>query len=160
MLKYRRARSGGGYLKNWIVTQTDQFKAGVTVASISNWYSFYGGSDLGPVHILPFWEIGQGKDPWEGEDIWFKKSPIRYVKNVVTPQQIFHGENDLRCPMEQAEQFFTAPKKLKKTVEFIRLPGESHGRITGFKKPRHTTDAFKHMLRWFDKYLKCIFFKF
>ncbi len=146
--------SGGGYLTNWIVTQTDRFKAGVTVASISNWYSFYGCSDLGPVHILPFWEIGQGKDPWEDEGLWFKKSPIRYVKNVVTPLQIIHGENDLRCPMEQAEQFFIALKKLKKTVEFIRFPGESHGRITGFKKPSHTTEAFKHMLRWFDKYLK------
>jgi len=146
--------SGGGYLTNWIVTQTDRFKAGVTVASISNWYSFYGCSDLGPVHILPFWEIGLGKDPWEDEDLWFEKSPIRYVKNVVTPLQIIHGENDLRCPMEQAEQFFIALKKLRKTVEFIRFPGESHGRITGFKKPSHTTEAFKHMLRWFDKYLK------
>lgn len=146
--------SGGGYLTNWIVTQTDRFKAGVTVASISNWYSFYGCSDLGPAHILPLWEIGLGKDPWEDEDQWFERSPIRHVKNVRTPLQIIHGENDLRCPMEQAEQFFIALKKLRVPVEFIRFPGESHARITGFKKPSHTTEAFKHMLRWFDKYLK------
>jgi len=146
--------SGGGYLTNWIVTQTDRFKAAVTVASISNWYSFYGCSDLGPCFILPFWEIGVGEDPWDAEDIWFRPSPIKYVKNVKTPLLIIHGENDLRCPMEQAEQLFIALKKLKKIVEFIRFPGEPHGNVHHMVKPSHTTEAFRHTLRWFNKYLK------
>ena len=146
--------SGGGYLTNWIVTHTTRFKAAVAVASISNWYSMYGCSDLGPCHILPLHEIGRGKDPWNAEEAYFEKSPIRYVENVETPLLIIHGENDLRCPMEQAEQLFIALKKLRKEVEFIRLPGEPHARITGFKKPSHTTEAFRHTLRWFNKYLK------
>lgn len=110
-----------------------------------------------PIGLLPSWRArrcGLGKDPWENEDQWFERSPLRHVRNVRTPLQIIHGENDLRCPMEQAEQLFIALKKLRVPVEFIRFPGESHAKITGFKKPSHTTEAFKHMLRWFDKYLK------
>jgi dipeptidyl aminopeptidase/acylaminoacyl peptidase len=110
-----------------------------------------------PIGLLPSWRArrcGLRKDPWEDEDQWFERPPLRHVKNVRTPLQIIHDENDLRCPMEQAEQFFIALMKLRVPVEFISFPGESHARITGFKKPNHTTEAFKHMLRWFDKYLK------
>jgi len=143
--------SGGGYLTNWIVGHTDRFKAAVTVSSISNWYSFYGCSDLGPAGTLPFWDLGLGKDPWDDEELWLKPSPIRYVKNVKTPLMIVHGENDLRCPMEQAEQLFIALKKLKKTVEFLRFPDEAHG--IGSNKPSHSKDYFQHSLRWFNTYL-------
>lgn len=146
--------SGGGYLTNWIVTHTDRFKAAVTVASISNWYSFYGCSDLGPCFILPFREIGKGKDPWDAPKTWLEKSPITYVKNVETPLLIIHGENDLRCPMEQAEQFFVALKKLDKTVEFVRFPGEPHANVDSMLKPSHATEAVQYLLNWFDKYLK------
>lgn len=144
--------SGGGYLTNWIVTHTDRFKAAVTVASISNWYSFYGCSDLGPASLLSFWDLTTGIEPWESEEAYLKPSPIRYVKNVKTPLLIVHGENDLRCPIEQAEQLYAALIKQKKTVEFVRFPGEPHG--IGSVKPSHMKDYFEHMLRWFNKYLK------
>jgi len=73
---------------------------------------------------------------------------------VNTPLLIIHGEDDLRCPMEQAEQLFAALKKLKKTVEFVRFPGESHANVHTMKKPSHTTEALRHTLRWFNAYLK------
>jgi hypothetical protein len=49
-------------------------------------------------------------------------SPITYAKNVKTPLLILHSENDLRCPMEQAEQLYGTLKALKKEVEFVRFP--------------------------------------
>jgi dipeptidyl aminopeptidase/acylaminoacyl peptidase len=146
--------SGGGYLTNWIVTHTNRFRAAVTVASISNWYSFYGCSDLGPSHILSFWDLAMGKEPWEDLEAYLKPSPLTYIRNVNTPLLIVHGEEDLRCPVEQAEQLYASLKKLKKTVKFIRFPGESHANVHGMKKPSHTIEALQHTVGWFDKYLK------
>lgn len=145
--------SGGGYLTNWIVTHTNRFKSAVTVASISNWMSFYGCSDLGPCHILNFWDLTLGKEPWDKPESYLDPSPISYADKVETPLLILHGEEDFRCPMEQAEQFFAALKKQGKEVRFIRFPGESHAHIHTMKKPSHTRAAFKHSLNWYKKYL-------
>ncbi|MFP3952383.1 MAG: S9 family peptidase [Candidatus Bathyarchaeia archaeon] len=145
--------SGGGYLTNWIVTHTNRFKSAVTVASISNWLSFYGCSDLGPCHILNFWDLALGKEPWEDPDAYLKPSPISYADKVETPLLILHGEEDFRCPMEQAEQLFAALKKQGKEVRLIRFPGESHAHIHTMKKPSHTTGALKYTLEWYKRYL-------
>jgi len=144
--------SAGGYLTNWVVTHTNQFKAAVTVASISNWYSMYGCSDNGPCSIIAQ-DLAKGKAPWENPDVYLKASPISYVENVKTPVLIIHGENDLRCPVEQGEQFFSALKKLNKTVKFVRFPGEPHANIHRMNKPSHTTEALQISLKWFDEYL-------
>lgn len=145
--------SGGGYLTNWIITHTKRFKAAVTVASISNWLSFYGCSDLGPCHILNFWDLAEGKEPWEDPDAYLKPSPISYINNVETPLLILHGEEDHRCPIEQAEQLYAALKKQGKTVKFIRFPGESHANIHTMSKPSHTTEALKHALKWYREHI-------
>jgi acylaminoacyl-peptidase len=51
---------------------------------------------------------------------------FEYVENVQTPVMLIHSEQDLRCPIEQAEQFFTALKFLKKEAVFVRFPNENH----------------------------------
>jgi dipeptidyl aminopeptidase/acylaminoacyl peptidase len=145
--------SAGGYLTNWVYTHTDRFKAAIPVASICNWYSMYGCSDNGPCSIIAQ-DLAKGKAPWEAPDIYLDASPISYVNEVKTPVLIVHGENDLRCPIEQAEQLFSALKKLGKTVEFARFPGEPHVNIHRMKKPNHTKKALELTLNWFNKYLK------
>jgi len=144
--------SYGGFMTNWIVGHTDRFKAAVTMRSISNWYSFHGSSDIGWMS-LPTMEMGWGKDPWDNLDVIMEKSPITYVKNINTPLLILHSEEDYRCPMEQAEQLFAALKKLKKTVELVRTPGESH-ELSRSGKPKHRIERLQHIVRWFDTYLK------
>ncbi|MCK4438514.1 prolyl oligopeptidase family serine peptidase, partial [Candidatus Bathyarchaeota archaeon] len=61
-------------------------------------------------------------------------------------------EEDYRCPMEQAEQLFTALKVLGVDAELIRFPGESHELSRG-GKPKHRRERLEHMVRWFKKYL-------
>ena len=39
---------------------------------------------------------------------------------------IIHSENDLRCPIVQAEELFVAMRLLGKDVTFYRFPGEGH----------------------------------
>lgn len=143
--------SYGGFMTNWIVGHTDRFKACVTMASISNWDSFHGVSDIG-TYWVP-WQVGFGKNPWEARELHAEKSPITYVGNVTTPLLIMHPEKDYRCPLEQAEQLFVALKKMKKDVEFILFPDENH-LLPASGKPSHRREWLRHILRWFDKYVK------
>jgi dipeptidyl aminopeptidase/acylaminoacyl peptidase len=141
--------SYGGYMTNWIVTHTDRFKAAVTLRSISNWVSFFGTSDIG--WTFGKWEMGG--IPWIDEENFQAKSPIRYVQNAKTPTLIIHSEEDHRCPIEQAEQFFTALKVLNVPTEFIRFPKENHD-LSRKGKPKNREQRLKHIIRWFKKYLE------
>ena len=114
--------SYGGFMTNWLVGHTDEFKSAVTQRSISNWLSFYGTSDIG----YTFSDIEVAGNPWEHTDKLWEQSPIKYVANVNTPLLILHAEEDLRCPIEQAEQLYVALKTLGKKTKFIRFPGEGH----------------------------------
>lgn len=142
--------SYGGYMTNWIVSHTDRFRAAVTFRSICNWVSKFGCSDIG--YMQPR-SIAEEPDFWTNIEKPLAHSPIRYAKNVKTPCLIIHSENDLRCPMEQAEQWFVAIKQNGVPTELVRFPDENHD-LSRSGKPKHREERFQHMLRWFDKYLK------
>jgi len=141
--------SYGGYLTNWIITQTDMFKAGVACRSTCNRYSHHGYSDFGFNHG-PSGNMGY---PWKDEDKLLSQSPLRFAKNVKTPLLLIHSENDLRCPVQQAEEFFVALMELGVDTELVRFPDENH-ELSRSGKPKHREERFCHILRWFDKYLK------
>jgi len=142
--------SYGGYMTNWIVSQTDRFAAAVTQRSISNMYTKYGTSDIG-------WFGNKagfaGRDLWDSEDFIMERSPIRYAPNVKTPLLILHSEQDYRCPMEQAEQWYTALKRLGKTVEFVRFAGENH-ELSRSGKPWNRVERLERIAGWFERYMK------
>jgi len=140
--------SYGGVMTNWIIGHTERFAAAVTLRSITNWVSFFGCSDIG-------WTFGKteiGGNWWEMEEEFMAKSPIRYVKNMVTPTMIIHSEEDYRCPIEEGEQLFAALKVLGVPTEFVRFPGENH-ELSRSGKPKHRKERLEHMARWFKKYL-------
>ncbi|MBT4424503.1 S9 family peptidase [Candidatus Bathyarchaeota archaeon] len=141
--------SYGGYLTNWIVTQTDMFRAGVACRSTCNRYSHHGYSDLGFNHG-PSGNMGY---PWRDEDKLLSQSPLRYAKNVKTPLLFIHSENDLRCPVQQAEEFFVALMELGVDTELVRFPDENH-ELSRSGKPKHREERFRHIIRWFNRYLK------
>ena len=141
--------SYGGYITNWAITHTDRFVAACTQRSISNLVSFIGTSDIGP-------EFGGdefGVMPWENEALLMEKSPLRYVTSVRTPTLILHQEGDQRCPIEQAEQFYTALVCLGVPVKFVRFPGEGHG-MSRHGQPRRRVARMRHILDWFDRHTK------
>lgn len=141
--------SYGGFMTNWIVGHTDRFKAAVTQRSISNWLSFFGVSDIG----YTFTETQILGKPWTDRDLLWKHSPIAYIENVNTPLLIIHAEQDMRCPIEQGEQFYVALKKLKKEVEMARFP-ESNHELSRSGKPVLRVHRLKQILRWFDSHLE------
>jgi dipeptidyl aminopeptidase/acylaminoacyl peptidase len=138
--------SYGGFMTNWIVGHTERFKAACTQRSICNWLSFYGTSDIG-------WRFAPeevGSRPWRGLAEYWKRSPLAYVEKITTPLLILHADEDWRCPVEQAEQLFTALKWLDRDTELIRFPGESH-ELSRSGKPRHRIERLEAIVGWFDE---------
>jgi dipeptidyl aminopeptidase/acylaminoacyl peptidase len=138
--------SYGGFMTNWVITQTTRFKAAVSIASLSNLISFYGTSlyqDLVHAEFNGF--------PWDGsnyETLW-KWSPIAYVKNVTTPTLFLHGEQDNDVHITQAEEMYTALRRRGIEAAFARYPREGHG----FREPRHRLDAATRVVDWMDRFL-------
>jgi len=140
--------SYGGYMTNWIVSHTDFFKAAVTQRSVTNLISFYGSSDFG-------FDLDREikGSPWKNLDSWWEMSPIKHVANIKTPLLIIHSENDLRCPMEQAEQLFISLKKLRRKTELVRFPEEPHG-LSRCGRPDRRIARLEWIRKWFDRYLR------
>ena len=140
--------SYGGYLTNWLIGHSDRFKAAVTQRCVSNFHSMYGTSDIG----FDFGEHEFGGTPWADSDRLLRHSPISYVDRMTTPLLIIHNEGDLRCPIEQAEQLFTALKRLGREVRFVRIPEEDHN-LSRTGKPSRRLARLHHLLGWFDDHL-------
>lgn len=122
---YLAGGSYGGYLINWTLTRTDRFRAAISERSISNLLSKYGTADNGcTVNRSEM----NGADLFDESAAWLlERSPLRHAQAVTTPLLLLHAENDYRCPIEQAEQFFVALRRLGREVRFVRFPDESHG---------------------------------
>jgi dipeptidyl aminopeptidase/acylaminoacyl peptidase len=92
--------SYGGFMTNWLVGRSNRFYVAVSQRSISNWVSFYGVSDIGPLFVESQLTGPGGNVADDFEALW-QMSPLKYADNVHTPLLLVHSENDLRCPIEQ-----------------------------------------------------------
>jgi dipeptidyl aminopeptidase/acylaminoacyl peptidase len=139
--------SYGGYMTSWIVGHTDRFKAAVSERAVNNFDSQWGSSDFG-------WDFKgyTGKFLYEDLDLYRGVSPVTHAENIHTPLLILHSEDDLRCPVEQAEHLFVTLRLLKRPVELVRFPAESH-ELTRSGSPVHRVQRFDLVLEWFDRYL-------
>jgi dipeptidyl aminopeptidase/acylaminoacyl peptidase len=137
--------SYGGFMTNWVITQTPRFKAAVASASLSNLISFYATSlyqDLIHVEFNGY--------PWDNYELLWKYSPIRYVKDVSTPTMFIHGEQDNDVHITQAEEMYMALKRRGIDTVMVRYPREGHG----VREPLHRLDQIARVLGWFDRYIK------
>lgn len=140
--------SYGGYMTNWVVGHTDRFKAAVTQRSVTNFASFYGTSDIGPV--FSEWQVGG--TPWDNPDGYARMSPITYLPQMHTPLLVIHSEQDHRCPIEQAEQLFVGLKRLGVETELVRFPQESHG-LSRAGKPKRRVERLERITGWFQRHM-------
>lgn len=137
--------SYGGYMTNWAITQTDRFKAAISMYGIFNLITDFSNS------YLPSWEPDYlGAYYWDDLDIYIRRSPFAYVKNIKTPVLILHGEADPNTFISNSKEMYTALTHLGKTVEFVRYPREGHG----FRELNHRLDEVRRCLEWFDRYVK------
>jgi dipeptidyl aminopeptidase/acylaminoacyl peptidase len=140
--------SYGGFMSSWIIGHTSRFKAAVVGAPCIDLPSMYGTSDIG----VSFGEVQWRGTRWEALAQAVERSPLTYAPAVETPVLLLHGEADLRCPIEQGEQYFVALKRHGKVVEFVRFPDCSH-LFLRVGHPKMREEYLHRMLAWFQRYL-------
>ena len=141
--------SYGGFVTSWIVGHSTRFKAACSERAVNSHVTMFGSSDIG--HLFNVGELG-GVLPWENMAKYLERSPLTYARDITTPLLIIHSEDDLRCPIGEAEQLFIALKTLRREVVFVRFPDENH-ELSRSGKPRHRLERFRIILDWFAKYV-------
>lgn len=140
--------SYGGFMTAWMIGQEDRWKSAVVERALISFTSFSGTSDIGGVFPESYTDVGYP----EGWDTWWKLSPLSLADGVTTPTLVLHSENDFRCPIEQAEQYFMALLQNGTTSELLRFPGEGH-EMSRAGKPRHRVERFEAILDWHRRHL-------
>ena len=140
--------SGGGLLTNWVVTQTNRFKAAVSQRDISDWANFWYTADF--ALFTPRWFR---KAPFEDPADFAARSPITHVAKIQTPLMFILGDEDWRTPPAAGgEDLFRALKYLKRPTVMVRFPNENHELSRG-GKPWHRVERLQHIVGWFDQWL-------
>ena len=134
--------SYGGYMTNWIVTQTSRFKAAAAGASIADLHDLYYLTDGGDLMIEYF------KLPWENPEGYARSSPLTHVGKVTTPILISHGDRDPRVPLVTAQKFFRALQALGKTAEMDIYPRGGHV----FYEPQQEKTVMTRNYEWIKKW--------
>lgn len=141
--------SYGGYLTNWIVGHDDRFAAALTCRSVSDLAQLMLSSDFaGGVFGRLEFEV----EPWGDPDCYRRLSPITYADRIRTPLLIQHAENDLRCPMNQAELLFTILRSKHRPVRLMRVPEETH-ELTRSGTPFRRVENAVQVRDWFAHFL-------
>ncbi|MGH8945729.1 MAG: S9 family peptidase [Acidimicrobiia bacterium] len=140
--------SYGGFLTAWIIGHEDRWRSAVVERALVTWTSFAGTSDIGGVFPENYTRESY-PDAWE---TWWRLSPLSIAHQVTTPTLVLHSEDDFRCPIEQAEQYFMALLRNGTPTEFLRFPGEGHEMSRG-GKPRHRMERLEAILDWHERHL-------
>ena len=143
---YVTGGSGGGALTAWIVGKTNRFAAAATQKPVINWSSEVLTTD-GYNFMSAYWF---GKAPWEDPQGYWARSPLSLVGNVKTPTLVVVGEKDLRTPVGEAEQYYSALQLRGIPTALVKLPGTSHGGYAA--RPSQSAATASAILAWFEKY--------
>ncbi len=114
--------SYGGYMATMLAGRfSDRFRAICSERAVNNMVSEEYTSD-----IASGFRTINGPSVLDDPDEYARISPIRHVRDISCPVLIIHSEDDLRCPINQAEELFVALRLLGKDVTFYRFPAENH----------------------------------
>lgn len=139
--------SYGGFMTQYLITQTDLFAASVSHAGISNITSYWGEGYWGYSYSAG---ASAGSFPWNNPELYVKQSPLFHADKITTPLLLLHGTADTNVPIGESIQMYTALKLLNKPVEFIQVEGENHA-IYDYDKRIAWNNA---IYAWFAKWLK------
>jgi dipeptidyl aminopeptidase/acylaminoacyl peptidase len=138
--------SGGGVLTAWIVGKTDRFRAAATQKPVINWTSTALTTDI--YTFMPkYWFE---KLPWEDPEAYWKVSPLSLVGNVKTPTLVVVGDQDLRTPVADSEQYYQALQLRGVPTALVKVPGASHSGLTA--RPSQSAAKASAILAWFERY--------
>jgi dipeptidyl aminopeptidase/acylaminoacyl peptidase len=122
--------SYGGQLTDWLITQTNEFKAAIPTAGISNLVSY---NYMTYYNQYEEMEFGQFLHQGNLMDVAWERAALKHVAATHTPTLIIHGENDNDVGVE--------------TI-FVRYPREGHG----LSEIKHQIDATDRSIAWYEKH--------
>ena len=137
--------SYGGQLTDWLITQTNEFKAAIPIAGISNLVSY---NYMTYYNQYEEMEFGQFLHQGNLMDVAWERSALKHVAAAHTPTMLMHGENDNDVPIAEAEQFFIALKDVGTEAVFVRYPREGHG----LSETGHNIDSINRCIEWYEKH--------
>ncbi|HYT09353.1 MAG TPA: S9 family peptidase [Mycobacteriales bacterium] len=112
--------SFGGYLANWVATQTDRFRAIVTHASLWHLDAFAGTTDE------PSYWYREFGDPLEKQERYLENSPHLRAESIRTPMLVVHGDRDYRVPIGEALRLWYDLGRFRVPAKFLYFPDENH----------------------------------
>jgi dipeptidyl aminopeptidase/acylaminoacyl peptidase len=139
--------SYGGYMTSWAIGHTGRFKAACSERACNNLLTMEHSAD-----IAGFVRSYVGRDHVTDPGAYLDRSPVTYVADMTTPVLILHSEDDLRCPIAQAEELFVALRRLGRDPVMYRFPAENH-ELTRGGAPRHRIMRAGLVLDWFRQHL-------
>ncbi len=141
---YVQGCSGGGTLTAWVVTKTDRFAGATALCPIVNMISFAGSADI------PGWAYNRYKKPfWEDPSAWLESSSIMQINQVKTPTMVMVGENDIRTPVDQSIELYSALKLLGVPTKLILMKNEWHGTS---RMPSNMLRTQLYLRKWYDQW--------
>jgi dipeptidyl aminopeptidase/acylaminoacyl peptidase len=137
--------SYGGYMTNWLITQTTRFKAAVTGAGAVEHAANWGNDD-------ETWDDAWylGGQPWENADLYQSEAALFRFDKVKTPTHLVQGGADIRVSYLEGVTMERALAALKIPHRFLVFPGEGHGLP---KNPWHGYIKLREELKWLDTYV-------
>lgn len=146
--------SFGAYETNFIITQTNRFKAAASSAGVFDLESFYltiNWETLRPdMWRMESQQWRMGKGMYDDQEAYRKNSPANFVGNINTPLLLVTGERDFQVHWRQSVKMFLAMKRLDKEVNLLLYPDETHS-LTKLENKKDFSDRMK---QWFDFKLK------
>jgi len=137
--------SYGGQLSDWLITQTNIFKAAIPIAGISNLISYNYTTYYNQYEQMEF-----GIFPHQGNmmDVLWERSALKHVAKAKTPTMLMHGENDNDVPIAEAEQYYVALRDVGVEAIMVRYPREGHG----IRESKHVVDSIDRCINWYVKH--------
>ena len=136
--------SYGGISTDFIIGQTNRFKAAISGAGAAEFTSLWGHDQYVRDYVV---ELGL---PWEHRDVWDRVAPFWRVKDILTPTMFVGGNIDWNVPILGGEQMYESLKALGRDTLLVIYPDEYHE----FKTPSHIKDRYERYLAWYAHYVR------
>ena len=137
--------SYGGYMTNWLITQTPRFKAAVTGAGAVEHAANWGNDD--ETYDDAWYLSGT---PWEKPELYQSEAALFQFNKVKTPTHLVGGNADVRVSFLEDVLMERAFQQIHVPHAFLAFPGEGHGLD---KNPWHGYIKVREELKWLDKYV-------
>lgn len=146
--------SFGGYQTNYIITQTNRFKAAVSSAGVADivnaYFTFSQEYKIPDMFRYETQQFRMGKNFFEAKNNYMQNSPLFYADRIETPLLLITGKKDYTVNWQQSITMYLALKRLNKNVNLVLYPNEGHS----FMKRKNILDSSQKIKEWFNYYLK------